>query len=95
MHAGSEKAAVLLLAHGTPERVAEVPEFLLKVTGGRPLSPQVVEEIKHRYSLIGRSPLTEYTLKQRDALARELKLPVYVGMRNWRPFIADTVREMG
>lgn len=89
-----EKTAVLLLAHGTPDSVEEVPEFLLKVTGGRPLPPQVVEEIKHRYSLIGRSPLTEYTMKQATAVARELKLPVYVGMRNWKPFIADTVRSM-
>ena len=88
------KPAVLLLAHGTPDSVEEVPEFLLKVTGGRPLPPNVVEEIKHRYSLIGRSPLTEYTMKQAEALARELKVPVYVGMRNWKPFIADTVRTM-
>jgi len=91
---GSEagKAAILLLAHGTPDSVEEVPEFLLKVTGGRPLPPNVVEEIKHRYSLIGRSPLTAYTIKQAAMLSRELNLPVYVGMRNWKPFIADTVR---
>ncbi len=88
------KTAVLLLAHGTPDSVEEVPEFLLKVTGGRPLPPNVVEEIKHRYSLIGRSPLTEYTMKQAAMLSRELNLPVYVGMRNWKPFIADTVRAM-
>lgn len=94
MSAGSEKIAVLLLAHGTPERVEQVPEFLLKVTGGRPLPPNVVEEIKHRYSLIGRSPLTQYTMKQAEALALEVKLPVYVGMRNWKPLISDTVREM-
>jgi ferrochelatase len=95
LSAGSEKIAVLLLAHGTPERVEQVPEFLLKVTGGRPLPPKVVEEIQHRYSLIGCSPLTQYTLKQAEALAREVKLPVYVGMRNWKPLISDTVREMG
>jgi protoporphyrin/coproporphyrin ferrochelatase len=89
-----DKTAVLLLAHGTPDSVEEVPEFLLKVTGGRPLPPQVVEEIKHRYRLIGRSPLREYTMKQAEALSRELKLPVYVGMRNWNPFITDTVRGM-
>ncbi|HEY6939665.1 MAG TPA: ferrochelatase [Terriglobales bacterium] len=88
------KTAVLLLAHGTPDSVEEVPEFLLKVTGGRPLPPHVVEEIKHRYSLIGRSPLTAYTKKQAAMLSRELNLPVYVGMRNWKPFIADTVRAM-
>lgn len=94
MSVSPEKTAVLLLAHGTPDAVEEVPEFLLKVTGGRPLPPPVVEEIQHRYRLIGRSPLTEYTRKQAQALARELKLPVYVGMRNWKPFIADTVRAM-
>ncbi|HKT68297.1 MAG TPA: ferrochelatase [Terriglobales bacterium] len=88
------KSAVLLLAHGTPDSVEEVPEFLLKVTGGRPLPPNVVEEIKHRYSLIGRSPLSEYTKKQAAMLSGELNLPVYVGMRNWKPFIADTVRAM-
>ena len=88
------KTAILLLAHGTPDSVEDVPEFLLKVTGGRPLPHNVVEEIKHRYSLIGRSPLTEYTMKQSAMLGRELSLPVYVGMRNWKPLIADTVRTM-
>jgi protoporphyrin/coproporphyrin ferrochelatase len=88
------KAAVLLLAHGSPDAVDEVPEFLLQVTGGRPLPPHVVEEVKHRYSLIGRSPLTELTLKQGQLLAHELGAPVYVGMRNWKPFIADAVRAM-
>jgi ferrochelatase len=53
-----------------------------------------VEEVKHRYGLIGRSPLTELTLKQAELLAGELGMPVYVGMRNWKPFIADAVRAM-
>ncbi|MBZ5706118.1 MAG: ferrochelatase [Acidobacteriia bacterium] len=88
------KAAVLLLAHGSPDSVDEVPDFLLQVTGGRPLPPQVVQEVQHRYSLIGKSPLTELTLKQGELLARELGLPVYVGMRNWKPFVADAVRQM-
>jgi protoporphyrin/coproporphyrin ferrochelatase len=92
--ANPEKNAVLLLAHGSPDSVAEVPEFLLRVTGGRPLPQPVVEEVQHRYGLIGRSPLTELTLKQGNLLARELGLPVYVGMRNWKPFVADAVRTM-
>jgi ferrochelatase len=86
--------AVLLLAHGSPDSVDDVPEFLLQVTRGRQLPPQVIEEVKHRYALIGHSPLTELTLQQRDLLARKLGLPVYVGMRNWKPFISDTVRTM-
>jgi ferrochelatase len=90
----SQKIGVLLLAHGSPNCVDEVPEFLKQITGGRPLPPQVVEEVKHRYGLIGQSPLTCWTLEQRDQLARELDLPVYVGMRNWKPFIPDAVRQM-
>jgi ferrochelatase len=88
------KTAVLLLAHGSPDSVEDVPEFLRRVTGGRPLLPEVIEEVKHRYELIGHSPLTEWTRKQGELLARELGLPVYVGMRNWKPFIADAVRSM-
>ena len=86
--------AVLLLAHGTPDSPEEVPEFLRNVTGGRPLPQPVIDEIKHRYSLIGHSPLTEITLQQAESLARELRLPVYVGMRNWRPYIQDAVLQM-
>jgi ferrochelatase len=92
--ADSRKNAVLLLAHGSPDSVEQVPDFLLRVTGGRPLPQPVVEEVKHRYGLIGRSPLTELTLKQAELLAGEMGIPVYVGMRNWKPFIADAVRAM-
>lgn len=92
--ANSEKHAVLLLAHGSPDSVEEVPKFLLRVTGGRPLPPPVVVEVKHRYGLVGRSPLTELTLQQGQLLARELGLPVYVGMRNWKPFVADALSAM-
>ena len=87
-------AAVLLLAHGSPDSVDEVPDFLLRVTGGRPLPQPVVDEVKHRYGLIGRSPLTQFTLKQGKLLANELGLPVYVGMRNWKPYIADAISAM-
>ena len=92
----SERAqtAVLLLAHGSPDRSEDVPEFLKNVTGGRPLPPAAVEEIQRRYARIGRSPLTEITVRQAALLARDLELPVYVGMRNWNPFIADVLRQM-
>ena len=90
----STKAAVLLLAHGSPGSVDEVPEFLRNVTNGRPVPVQVIEEVKHRYSSIGRSPLTALTLKQGELLSGELGMPVYVGMRNWKPYIADIVASM-
>jgi len=88
----AKTTAVLLLAHGSPENSDQVPEFLRYVTGGRPLPPAVVEEIRHRYSLIGFSPLPCWTLLQADRLSQSLQMPVFVGMRNWKPFIADAVK---
>ncbi len=93
------KQAVLLLAHGTPETVEQIPEYLRNVVSGRPVPPAVVEEIQQRYALIGRSPLTEITMEQARLVEAELAatglpLPVYVGMRNWRPYIPDVVRQM-
>lgn len=93
------RRAVLLLAHGSPDRVDEIPEYLRNVVSGRPVSPELVCEIERRYALIGRSPLTEITLRQAKLLEQELAqggepIPVYVGMRNWRPYIADVVSRM-
>jgi ferrochelatase len=93
---------VLLLAHGTPETLEQIPEYLRNVVSGRPIPQAVVEEIQHRYALIGHSPLTEITLEQARLVETELaetelggeRVRVYVGMRNWRPYIADVVRQM-
>jgi protoporphyrin/coproporphyrin ferrochelatase len=90
--ASPAKTAVLLVAHGSPENPGQVPEFLSYVTGGRTLPPTVIEEIRHRYSLIGFSPLACWTLLQADQLSHSLQMPVFVGMRNWKPFIADSVK---
>jgi ferrochelatase len=90
----SKKVAVLLLAHGSPVSVEDVPEFLLRVTGGRQLPREVVEEVSHRYGAIGKSPLTDLTLKQAELLAREIGIPVYVGMRNWHPFVTQALEQM-
>ena len=88
------KAAVLLLAHGSPETLDDVPEFVRHITGGRPLPEAMLEEVRYRYSRIGKSPLTEITMAQAQEVQRELGLPVYVGMRNWKPFVSEAVRQM-
>ncbi len=93
------KQAVLLLAHGTPETVEQIPEYLRNVVSGRPIPQSVVEEIQHRYAQIGKSPLTEITFAQAKLVENELAamghaIPVYVGMRNWRPYIPEVVRQM-
>jgi ferrochelatase len=90
----SAKTAVLLLAHGSPESAEDVPCFLYAVTAGRPLPQTVIDEVQRRYALIGRSPLRDLTLQQAEALQRELGLPVYVGMRNWTPYIREAAPRM-
>ncbi len=94
--------AVLLLAHGTPDTLGEMDAYLKLVTGGRGVPPHVVHELQERYAEIGlreeptaEGPhLTRWTLLQGRLLAEKLGVPVYVGMRNWKPFIADVVADM-
>jgi len=89
----------LLLAHGAPERLEDVESYLSYVRGGRPGSPKILEEVRSRYQAIGgSSPLLRWTRAQAQALERALGIPVFFGMRNWRPFIRETmdrVRESG
>jgi ferrochelatase len=92
--------AVLLMAHGTPESVGQMTDYLRLVRGGREPSAELIEEMTHNWEAIGgRSPLTDITLRQADALRAQLAadgvdVPVVVGMRNWRPFIADAIRDI-
>jgi protoporphyrin/coproporphyrin ferrochelatase len=84
--------AVVLMAYGSPEGPEDVRPYLEDVRGGRPVSDEAVEELAERYRRIGgRSPLDEVTEAQRAALERELGLPVFVGMKHWRPRIAEAV----
>ena len=98
----SDTNAILLLAHGTPDVLGEMADYLAKVTSGRPMPDAVVEELQHRYAEIGlrdrplpeRPPLTRWTLRQAVLLEDEVLTTVYVGMRNWHPYIADVVAQM-
>lgn len=89
--------AVLLMAYGGPENLDEVEPYLLDVRGGRPTSPELVREIRHRYEVIGgRSPILEHTRAQAAALGRTLgpAYATYVGMRHWHPYIKETVERI-
>lgn len=101
------KTAILLLAHGTPNTLGEMTDYLSKVTGGRPMSAEVIAELQHRYAAIGLRdepgpeppPLTRWTLAQGSLLEAALSksvtpMRVYIAMRNWHPFIADVVEQM-
>ena len=90
-----ESLAVLLMAYGGPSNLDEVEPYLRDVRGGRLTSPELAAEIRHRYEVIGgRSPILPLTQAQGAALAAAIGVPVYIGMRHWRPYIADTVEQI-
>jgi protoporphyrin/coproporphyrin ferrochelatase len=86
------KAAVVLMAYGSPERLADVPAYYADIRGGRPIAPENLADLVERYRRLGiedSSPLNAITEKTRAALERELGLPVFTGMKHWSPRIAD------
>jgi protoporphyrin/coproporphyrin ferrochelatase len=92
--------AVLVIAFGGPQGPADVRPFLANVLRGRRVSPERVEEVAHHYDLFGGvSPLTALTKRQAALLGERLRelglpLPVYLGMRNWHPYLQDTLAQM-
>ena len=88
------KTGVLLMAHGSPDRLEDMGEYLRHVMKRRPPTPEFIAELTERYRKIGgRSPLLDITRAQAAALRDELRLPVYVGMRHSKPFIAEAVEQ--
>jgi ferrochelatase len=91
---------VLLISFGGPQGMDDIRPFLANVLRGRPVPPARVEEVAHHYELFGGvSPIAELTKKQAEGLQDRLArageaLPVFVGMRNWHPFLHDTLRKM-
>jgi protoporphyrin/coproporphyrin ferrochelatase len=87
-------AAVVLMAYGSPERLADVPAYYADIRGGRPIAPENLADLVERYRRLGiedSSPLNAITEATRAALERELGLPVFSGMKHWSPRIADAV----
>jgi ferrochelatase len=85
------------MAHGTPNTLEEMPEYLVRVRGGRPASPELVAEMRKNYEAIGgRSPLTAISRAQAAALQERLgpEPRVLLGMRTWHPLIADVLRPL-
>jgi ferrochelatase len=92
--------AVLVIGFGGPQGPADVRPFLANVLRGRRVPPERVELVVHHYDLFGGvSPVTELTMRQAEGLAERLQtggpdVPVFVGMRNWHPYLADTLERM-
>ena len=86
------KSAVVLMAYGSPERLSEVPAYYSDIRGGRPIAPEHLADLVERYRRLGiedSSPLNAITEQTREALEAELGLPVFTGMKHWKPRIAD------
>jgi ferrochelatase len=86
-------AAVVLMAYGSPERLADVPAYYADIRGGRPIPQELLDDLVERYRLLGieeGSPLNAITEETRAALERELgDVPVFTGMKHWTPRIAE------
>ncbi|HZQ82010.1 MAG TPA: ferrochelatase [Gaiellaceae bacterium] len=83
--------AVVLMAYGSPERVADVPAYYADIRGGRPIAPEQLADLVARYRALGiedANPLNAITEATRAALEAELGLPVFTGMKHWQPRIA-------
>src|SRR5262245_19832324 len=85
-------AAVVVMAYGSPERLEDVPAYYADIRGGRPIRPELLEDLVDRYRTLGiedGSPLNAITEATRAALEAELDVPVFTGMRHWTPRIRD------
>jgi ferrochelatase len=86
--------AVVLMAYGSPDRLEDVPAYYADIRGGRPIAPENLADLVERYRRLGieeSNPLNEITEATRAALEAEVGLPVFTGMRHWRPRIAEAV----
>ena len=90
--------AVLLVAFGGPTAAHEIRPFLENVTRGRRIPRERLDEVAHHYERMpgGRSPLHDLTMAQARALRETLTragtpLEVHVGMRNWHPYLHETL----
>lgn len=87
---------VLLIGFGGPEKAEDVWPFLLEVTRGTRIPEERLKDVLHHYELVGgASPYNSAVRKLEsgllEMLAHTLELPVFTGMKNWHPFMKDTL----
>ena len=87
--------AVFLMALGGPDSLENVEPYLLDLRGGRPTSPELVEEIRERYRATGgRSPVLDIIRELAGKLEARRPVRAFVGLRHWHPFIAEAWAEV-
>ena len=92
--------AVLFVSFGGPDKPEDIMPFLEIVTKGRGIPRERLAGVAEHYRHIGgRSPINEITRRQAEALRGALakagdRRPVYLGQRNWHPFLEETLSRM-
>jgi len=96
-----QPVGVLVMAHGTPDTPEGIEAFYTSIRGGRPPTPELLDELVGRYAAIGGvSPLTQRTASQVEGLAAALeraepgRFVVRFGAKHARPTIEDGVAEL-
>jgi protoporphyrin/coproporphyrin ferrochelatase len=82
--------AVVLMAYGSPDQLADVPAYYADIRGGRPIRPELLADLVERYRRLDiedANPLNAITEETRAALEQELGVPVFTGMKHWQPRI--------
>ncbi|MDO5498713.1 MAG: ferrochelatase [Propionibacteriaceae bacterium] len=89
---------LLLISFGGPESPEEVMPFLLRVTAGRGIPQERLDEVAARYHERGGvSPINAETRNLADALRTELErrglgdIPLEIGNRNAPPFLSQAL----
>ena len=80
------------MAYGSPERIEDVPAYYSDIRGGRPIRPELLDDLVERYRRLdieSGSPLNAATEETRAALEVALGIPVFTGMKHWTPRIAE------
>ena len=83
--------AVLLIGHGSVERAEDIPAFVSNIRRGRPTPQAIVDEVTHRWTAIGGSPLQAISRAQAAALQQRLGVPVVVAGRLFHPYAQEVV----
>ena len=92
--------ALVIVSFGGPEKAGDVRPFLENVAQGRDIPEERLAEVEAVYlSHGGASPANELNRDLAERLRQALEesgnpMPVYLGNRNWHPYLKDTLGKM-
>jgi ferrochelatase len=92
---------VLVMAYGSASGPGDIERYYTDIRGGRPPTPEHLQELVERYTAIGNIfPLLETTRAQAEGLVERLNAGAgetyraYLGMKHSPPFVPEAVARM-